>query len=241
MDVYLVPLGADRHELYCEVPDDEPEEVPADEGVDESGGALRWLRPRRLLRRLRQRFREMLAEAERERRRSHAAPAPTGWFGRVKAKTMRWVAESIAEQRLLWHLRQQESACLYYPDDLQEAQAIGVLRGSLNKDFEKHRFWMIIDSLGFIASGALMLVPGPNLLAYYFAFRLVGHYFSLRGAKQGLMVIQWRHEPSPLLSELRRVAALDPDVREQRLHDVASRLRLEHLPSFFQRAAVPTS
>jgi Mitochondrial K+-H+ exchange-related len=239
MDVYLVPLGADRHELYCEVPDDDPEVMPQ-EDADEPTGRLRWLRPRVVIRRLRQRFREMLAEAERERRHSHTSPSPSGWFGRVKARTMRWVAESIAEQRLLWHLRQQESACLYYPDDLQESQAVGLLRGSLNKDFEKHRFWLIIDSLGFIASGALMLVPGPNLLAYYFAFRLVGHYFSLRGAKQGLMVIQWRHEASALLTELRRVAALAPDVREERVHDVASRLRLEHLPSFFQRAAVPS-
>ena len=239
MEVYLVPLGEDRHELYCEVPDDDPEVAPEDD-PDEATGRLRWLRPRFVIRRLRQRFREMLAEAERERRHSHASPAPAGWFGRVKARTMRWVAESIAEQRLLWHLRQQESACLYYPDDLQEAQAVGLVRGSLNKDFEKHRFWLIIDSLGFIASGALMLVPGPNLLAYYFAFRLVGHYFSLRGAKQGLMAIQWRNEASPLLTELRRVAALAPDVREERVHDVASRLRLEHLPSFFQRAAVPS-
>jgi hypothetical protein len=240
MDVYLVPLGADRHELYCEVPDDEPEAAPEDDEADEPGGSLRWLRPRVVIRRLRRRFREMLAEAERERRHAHAIPAPTGWFGRVKAKTMRWVAESIAEQRLLWHLRQQESACLFYPDDLQEAQAIGLLRGSLNKDFEKHRFWMIFDALGFIASGALMLVPGPNLLAYYFAFRLVGRYFSLRGAKQGLTAIQWRHEASPPLTELRRVAALAPDVREEQVHDVALRLRLEHLPRFFQRAAVPS-
>jgi hypothetical protein len=240
MDVYLVPLGADRHELYCEVPDDEPEAVPGDDVADEPGGRLWWLRPRVVIRRLRLRFREMLAEAERERRHAHAIPAPTGWFGRVKAKTMRWVAESIAEQRLLWHLRQQETACLHYPDDLQEAEATSLLRASLNKDFEKHRFWLIIDSLFFIASGALMLVPGPNLLAYYFAFRLVGHYFSLRGAKQGLTAIQWRHEPSPPLTELRRVAALAPDVREERVHDVALRLRLEHLPRFFQRAAVPS-
>ena len=240
MDVYLVPLGADRHELYCEVPDDEPEVAPAEDDTDKPTGRLHWLRPRVLLRRLRKRFREMLAEAERERRHAHSSPPPTGWLGRVNARTMRWVAESIAEQRLLWHLRQQESACLYYPDDLQESEAVALLRGSLNKDFEKHRFWLIIDSLGFIASGAVMLVPGPNLLAYYFAFRLVGHYFSLRGAKQGLMVIQWRHEPSPLLTELRRVAALAPEVREERVHDLASRLRLEHLPSFFQRAAVPS-
>ena len=37
-----------------------------------------------------------------------------------------------------------------------------------------------------IVSGVLALVPGPNVLAYYFAFRVVGHWLSMRGARQGL-------------------------------------------------------
>ena len=61
---------------------------------------------------------------------------------------------------------------------------------SSRRDFEKHRFWLTIDALGFIASGLLFLVPGPNAVAYYFAFRLVGHYLSMRGARQGLSVVR---------------------------------------------------
>jgi hypothetical protein len=189
---------------------------------------------------MRARFREMLAEAERERRQHHNPAAGKGWAGRVKARTMRWVAESIAEQRLLWHLRGKTSGCLFYPDDLPESMAAGELRGSLKRDFDKHRFWMIIDGLGFIASGAVMLIPGPNLIAYYFAFRLVGHYFSLRGATQGLHRVEWRYEASPLLTELRRAIELEPEVRVSRVREVASRLRLEHLAAFFERAAVTT-
>ena len=67
----------------------------------------------------------MLAEAERERREGRAAgPAEgaQGWMARTKARTMRWVAESIAEQRLLWHLRGQTDACLFYPDDVDGGQ-----------------------------------------------------------------------------------------------------------------------
>ena len=241
MDVYLVPLGAARYELYCEVPDDYDAESPEPGDTSEADGFTRWLRPRGFIRRLRGRFREMLAEAERERRQAHASAPPPGWFGRVKARTMRWVAESIAEQRLLWHLRRQSDACLYFPDDIPEADANALLRSSLVKDFDKHRFWLIIDSLGFIASGLVMLVPGPNLLAYYFAFRLVGHFFSLRGARRGLSEISWGFQPSAPLTELRRAMELEPDVRVHRVHEVASRLRLEHLATFFERAAIPTS
>jgi hypothetical protein len=184
------------------------------------------------------RFREMVADAERERRQGRVE-TPRGWASRVKARTLRWVAESIAEQRLLWHLRRQHAGTLHYPDDMEEANGVEVLRAQLRRDFDKHRFWLVIDSLGFIASGLLMLVPGPNLLAYYFAFRMVGHYFSLRGARQGLDRVSWRNAASPPLSELRRALTLGPDVRRHRVRAIADRLRLEHLASFFERTAEP--
>ena len=227
MDVYLVPVGADRHELYCEVPDES--EADQAEGQEPRQGFFR---------RLRVRFREMLAEAERDRRQLHTSPLQGGWLSRIKTRTMRWVAESIAEQRLLWHLRSQTEACLFYPDDVDEAKAIMVLRSQLGRDFDKHRFWLILDSLGFVISGLLALVPGPNILAYYFAFRLVGHYLSLRGARQGLSGMQWRTEKSAPLSELRRAIDLEPEVRVRHVHDVAVRLRLEHLASFFERTSI---
>jgi hypothetical protein len=222
MDVYLVPVGAERYELYCEVPD-EPQGVDAE--------ALGFFR------RLKRRFQDTLTEAERARRHGHIEDQDAGWLTRVKARTMRWVAESIAEQRLLWHLRRQTHATFHYPADLDEANAAGVRRAQLVRDFDKHRFWLAIDSLAFVASGLLMLVPGPNFLAYYFAFRLVGHYFSLRGARQGLNTVTWTSEPSEPLAELRRAIALDPELRERQVHDVAARLRLEHLATFFKRTA----
>jgi hypothetical protein len=228
MDVYLVPVGSDRHELYCEVPD-EPDESDVES------------QPPGFFRRLRMRFSEMLAEAERERRQARATSEQGGWLSRGKARLMRWVAESIAEQRLLWHLRRQTEACLYYPDDLDEARAIAMLRSQLGKDFDKHRFWLTIDGLLFVVSGVFALVPGPNILAYYFAFRLVGHYFSLRGARQGLNGVTWRTEKSAPLAELRHAIGLDPAVRERRVHEVANCLRLEHLATFFERTALPLS
>ena len=230
IDVYLVPVGAERYELYCEIPDEPvPDEAPEVGKAPERG----------LFRRLRVGFREMLAEAERDRRQPGATYHATR-LGRFKARIMRWVAESIAEQRLLWHLRNETEACLYYPDDLDEPRAVSTLRAQLKRDFDKHRFWLIIDALVFIASGALMVVPGPNVIAYYFAFRLVGHYFSLRGARAGLDAIRWQPVSSAPLSELRRAISLEPDVRVRHVHAVAERLRLEHLASFFERSAIPS-
>jgi hypothetical protein len=235
MDVYLVPVGPTRYEPYCEVPDD-PEDVTGGDAEQGTVQGNRW-NPLLIARRLRQRFREMLAEAEHERRQPRAALPPSGWAGRLKARMMRWIAESIAEQRLLWHLRRQSEGCFHYPDDLPADDAMAMMRAQLKSDFEKHRFWLIIDTLGFIVSGALAVIPGPNMLAYYFAFRLVGHYLSMRGARQGLTGVQWRPQPSAPLSELRRALSLEPDVRVRQVEHVAARLRLEHLASFFERTA----
>lgn len=226
MDVYLVPIGHDRYELYCEVPDDDPDPEP-----EEAASGF--------FTRMKHRFRAMLAEAERERRRTHADEPPRGTFGRIKARTLRYVAESIAEQRLLWHLRRQNDACLFFPDDLEEHRAVTLLRRQLGRDFEKHRFWLIVDSLGFVASGALFLLPGPNVVAYYFAFRMVGHYLSLRGARQGLDVVHWTSECCGPLAELRRAIDLDAPERDRRVQVVAEALKLEHLAKFFERMAIP--
>ena len=228
MDVFLVPVASERYELYCEEPD-EPEPGDGDAGAR-----------RGVIRRLIHYFREMLAEAEHERRRAPDPAAPRkSLAGRVKARVMRWVAESIAEQRLLWQLRRRAAATLVHPDDLSEHQAQQLLRRSLQRDWERHRFWLILDLLGAAGSALFILLPGPNVLGYYFVFRIVGHYFSLRGARQGLVIITWTHTPSPALTTLRGVVGDPPESRETVVREVATTLRLEHLTSFFQRAAIP--
>jgi hypothetical protein len=227
MDVFLVPVSTERYEPYCEVPD-EP-----DHGVADPAPGF--------FRRLVHRFKEMIADAERERRQGAPVARADSWMKRAQARTLRWVAEAIAEQKLLWHLRKQTAACLHYPDDVREDEAVAVLRVHLARDLKKHRLWLAIDSILMVFFGIVLFpVPGPNVVGYYFAFRVVGHYLSYRGARQGLNDVAWTNEASEPLTELRRVLALDPGVREPRVHAVAETLRLEHLVSFFERSAVST-
>jgi hypothetical protein len=227
MDVFLVPVAADRYELYCEEPDD----------PDIMDGAAP---PQGFFKRLAFRVRAALAEAERERRHgvTHAAVPKASVFARLKARTLRWAAEWIAEQRLLWQLRGKTEVCLVYPDDLPEAHAHQLLRRSLQRDWERHRFWMIIDGIGLVGSGLLILLPGPNIVGYYFVVRTAGHYFSLRGARQGLTRCRWTVQPSAALSALRGMVSEAPDAREARVQAIADTLRLEHFASFFQRSAI---
>lgn len=224
MDVFLVAVARDAYELYCEHVD-EPE---AHGDVPPSG----------LFGRLKFRFHQVLAEAERERRRGIRPAGTDGWLQRVKRRALRWVAESIAEQRLLWNLRRHEDATLLHPDDMAGADALAVMRQQLGRDFDKHRFWLAIDSVLMVGSAVLILIPGPNVVGYYFAFRVVGHFFSVRGARNGLARVQWTAVPSGPLTDLRRALGLDADARRLKAEDVSRQLRLEHLATFFQRTAV---
>ena len=228
MDVYLIPLGEARYELYCEVADQTVSDV-------EAGSAG-------IFRRSRRRFRELLAAEQEQRQARQAARSAQqikrGMARRLRDRVLRWVAEAIAEQRLLWHLRRQHEAALVHPDDLDGAQAMAITRGALQRDFERHRFWLIIDGLAVLALVPFSLLPGPNVLFYYFVFRMVGHFLSMRGARHGLGRVVWQSSGNSALADLRQTIALEPRQRARRIRDIASRLRLKHFVAFFERTEI---
>lgn len=116
-----------------------------------------------------------------------------------------------------------------------------MIKAMLKHDADRHLRWVIIDLLLLAASAPLMLVPGPNVLAYYFTFNVVGHFLAMRGARRGLGKIPWRLVPTAALSDLRAALALEEPHRERTVHDIAARLRLQHLARFFRRIAVRTA
>lgn len=232
MDVFLVPLGPERHELYCEPSDDD--EASADPAAPAPG----------FFSRMKRRFTDMLraAEASRARRaRGEYDPIDT-WWERTQARILAKVADAVAEQRLLWHLRRVTAAHLYHPSDMTAGQALGMMRASMVRDRDRHFRWLAIDTVLLIFSAALVVVPGPNVLGYYFAFRVVGHYLSWRGARQALDAVAWTTAPCDPLIELRDVleSGLAPPQRDERIDAVAERLRLPRLSLFVTRICWPS-
>ena len=223
-DVYLIPIGGGRLEPYCEPADDSQPIDPNEQ--------------RGLFRRLMDRFRQMLADAEDDRRRrarGEDTVDPGTMLGRLQQRTLRSIAEHINEQRLLWHLRKHTHATLHHPDDVTPDQALQVMRTSLRKDGDRHVLWLVVTTILFIASGALALVPGPNVLAYFLGFFVVARYLSWRGARHGLSCVVWQMTASTPLSELRGALQLSGEAREPLVLDIAMRLRLEDLPLFVAR------
>lgn len=228
MDVFVIPIGRDRYELYSE----QPVELNADADADAPG----------VIGRLRRRASAILRAAE-ERQNTGAAVAAS-WFSRFQDRLLAWVVERIAEQRLLWNLRSAGAAVAVHPEDMPFEQVMDVVRRSLRQDYERHRRWMIIDGIALLVTSVVLgplflIIPGvANLPAFYFAFRVLGHWLSMRGASQGIHRARWTGRPSAPLGELRELVGLEPRVRGERMHAIEASLRLRHLSTFVDRLAV---
>ena len=224
--VYLVPIGSGRFDLYNESSeDDDAERLPSeDDGF--------WTRRSR-----------QLQNTWRQISRS-ASPEPgteVGRFVRMRNWLVRRIAESIAEQRTLWSLRGMVSASFVYPSDLPEASATAIRERLLAHASRHHRLWFVMNLLGVGVTLVLALLPGPNLIGYYFAFRLVGHFLSWRGAVHALERVTWHPQQEPALAELGSLALLGADERGPRVAAIAARLGLCRLQLFFDRVACATA
>ena len=114
MHVYLLPLRDNRYDLYCEMK--EPANL-VDADASRSVFA-RWRRD----------FVEMGRAAEPDQPAAEIVDPSvplTGfsrWIRTLRSHLVRWIAASIAEQRLLWNLRRQKEVMLVYPKDLEASK-----------------------------------------------------------------------------------------------------------------------
>jgi hypothetical protein len=221
MDVFVIPVGSTRYELYYEQPieDTEPEEEPKSTGI---------------IARFQRRFSQLLREAE-EHGDEEKDQAARSWTQRMQDRMMAWIARRVAEQRLLWNLRKEERVRAVHPTDVSFDVVLQDIQHTLQREFERHRFWLVVDTIGLVASGLLAILPGPNLIAYYFLFRVGGHWLSMRGASQGRRRVQWESRPSDALNGLRDALQMPRRDRHSRVQQIAAALHLRNLPTFFER------
>jgi hypothetical protein len=219
MTAYLLALGRDRFELYSE-----PPEEPAAPPRPDAGRLRHWSH------RAYERWHDLVEAARRG--------TSTGRFAIWRDAIVRRLAETVAEQRTLWALAQHATAGLLFPASLGEPGARVALDRVLARARRHHGWWFVIDTPLFIASGILAPIPGPNALAYYLAFRAVGHWLSWRGARHAAAELRWTLEPDRSLDELASLVNMPRAARASRVDAIARELDLHRLSAFFERVAV---
>ncbi len=218
MEVLLVALAGGRFELYSEPPDELPE-APG----HEAGRVRRWMHRAQL------QWRDWVDIARRGE--------GQGRLARWRDATICHLAESMAEQRTLWALRKATAATLRYPSTLSNEMARQGLDKVLGESRKHHGIWLAVDTLLFIASGILFFVPGPNLVAYYLAFRAISHGQSYLGASRGMARVQWTLLADDMLAELAALASVPHAARAPRVSAIAERLSLHRFAVYFERVA----
>src|SRR5262245_30909430 len=206
MDVYFVPIGRDRYESYFEAADDDVEPGA------EQGLFARW----------RARFRAIIRAVERDRQEARVAHG-SGVLASARRWVVRWIAERIAEQRLLWNLAGADEVTLHVPDSLDKNAAEKMMRDAMRRDADRHFRLMLIHAVGLLVSVPFVVIPGPNVFGYFFTFTVIGHYMAWRGAKRALTKIRWTVVSSAELSDLYVALSLDPATRHQRICAIAER------------------
>ncbi|HEY7790920.1 MAG TPA: hypothetical protein VIC33_10435 [Vicinamibacterales bacterium] len=214
MEIYLIPLGS-GYGLYAEAPaPTAPRVEPAKRGM---------------MGRVADRGRAWVASLEHE---DPQARGDGGWRSRFR----HWAAGRVREQRVLWQLRGEQTVTIVAAADCPDRQAIDIVQRLLKRDAERHGRWIAIDAAGLIGSAVFMLLPGPNVVAYYFALSLGGHVLSWKGARHARQRICWQVRQDEALADLRQAIGAPADERDRRVHAIADRLHLPSLPGYLARA-----
>jgi hypothetical protein len=182
--IYLLLIDRERFFFYS----DESESSHGDgEGDDPSAGARSgvrgWLHDRFL------KFRSAW---------QHADSGALLWMRR----SWDWL-HSLAhpDEAMLARLRSARRIDLHHPAARSGADVHAIWQDYLARQWRRHLFWMVLNAVIAPFTVILAILPGPNLIGYWFAYRAVHHMFVLWGIR--------RVQRDKIPTELSPVMALD--------------------------------
>jgi Mitochondrial K+-H+ exchange-related len=233
--VFLLPLDGGRRVFYAEGRD----AAPAQEAAAPKGGLRGWLE--------RMSHRGGAAGPDAGKGNGDAAvdealnaswneagpEAPTGGVvGRLR-QAWDWLHRRLApDEAMLKRLGRATRIKLYHPASMDSSEIQRTWREYLARRRRRHWFWLVVTLLVAPLTVVLTVVPGPNVIGYWFVYRAVCHLRVVLGTRRALgdRVATSVHptpalEPAPGLAEGRWVAR------------IARRFRLRGLGEFLDRVA----
>lgn len=143
-----------------------------------------------------------------------------------------WATRSRREKELLMKSLgelQHEPVRILHPSSMTEERARGIYRDLLEDAIQKHRKWMIVNTAALPATVPLSLVPGPNVILGYLAWRSVTHYRTKQSAERAA-TLAIDFVPEPVLAELEDIVRNQTLFRRRwRIRRLGSKLGLGHL------------
>lgn len=169
-------------------------------------------------------------ESPTEERPKEGAGDESGQPGFLRRSWLWLKARGGAGERVLRELRLPEAIEVVHPAGLPEHAARRIFRQRVEAAVRHHRRWLVVDGALLPVSVVLSLVPGPNLVLPYLAWRTLAHW---RGQSGGSRALDGAGPASTFVAE----PALDP------LLDLAKRRIVLHrrrrLREIGERAGIP--
>lgn len=133
-------------------------------------------------------------------------------------------------EKMLKALEKWSRVIVYHDPELSETAARDIYRKLLEEEARKHRRWMIADGMLLPFSAILTLIPGPNLVMAYLAWRTAAHYKAQKRAKKAGQEISVQFRPLAAIGEL---AALQKRRfvlrRRQKIREAGEKLGIDRL------------
>jgi len=97
------------------------------------------------------------------------------------------------DERMLARVLSARSITLCHPASRSEIDVRANWRKYLAREWRRHLFWLVINAAITPAAALLFILPGPNLIGFWFAYRAVHHLIVVWGlsrANRGLIVTE---------------------------------------------------
>ena len=95
-----------------------------------------------------------------------------------------WLHERTPQDELLFRdLRSATAVELHHPTTMTNTQALAAWVNYLRRRRRYHLLWLTVDALIALLTVPLMVIPGPNIIGYPFAYRAICHALALLGIR----------------------------------------------------------
>ena len=234
MKVFLLPLDGGRRVFYAEGRDS----ATAQGAVTSKGGLRGWLE--RMSRRWdaagpNAREDEGGAEVDEALNASwnEGPDAPTGGLLRRLRQAWDWLHRRLApDEAMLKRLGRATRIKLYHPASMESSEVQRTWREYLARRRRRHWFWLVVTLLVAPLTVVLTVVPGPNVIGYWFVYRAVCHLRVVLGTRRAL--------GDRVPTSVHPTKALEPAAglpEERWIARIARRFRLRGLGEFLDRVA----
>ncbi|HEU5118898.1 MAG TPA: hypothetical protein VFT74_20055, partial [Isosphaeraceae bacterium] len=110
-----------------------------------------------------------------------------GWFARLARRVRRNLERFVGrDEPLLRGLRKTDSVVIHHPQSWTQDQASTAWSAYIRQRKRHHAIWLVVNAVLGVPLVALAVLPGPNLVGYWFAYRVACHTLALLGIQKAL-------------------------------------------------------